>query len=276
MKKYGLIGKGISGSDSPALFKAAYGGKFAYDLLDGKSFAPLFELFKKEYAAVNVTAPFKEEALAAADEATDAALLCGAANMLVELPDGRIQADNSDFEGVTLSIMSAYAVADVDVDDEDAFADFLADKTALVIGCGGAGKAAAAAAVTLGYGRTILINRTRERALALKNHLAEYYEDLTDDELEVRDFSRLGESFAEADLVILATSEPVVPDDIAAMPVNMGKLVLEASYANSCLEQWKEKFTYISGLNWLYNQAVVAYGEFTGEEPDEEAMKKVL
>ena len=276
MKKYGLIGKGISGSDSPALFKAAYGGKFAYDLLDGKSFTPIFELFRKEYAAVNVTAPFKEEALAAADEATDAALLCGAANMLVKLPDGRIQADNSDFEGVTLSIMSAYAVADVDVDDEDAFADFLADKTALVIGCGGAGKAAAAAAVTLGYGRTILINRTRERALALKNHLAEYYEDLTDDELEVRDFSRLGESFAEADLVILATSEPVVPDDIAAMPVNMGKLVLEASYANSCLEQWKEKFTYISGLNWLYNQAVVAYEVFTGLEPDEDEMKKVL
>ena len=34
MKKFGLIGHPISHSLSPALFKAAYGGKYAYELIE--------------------------------------------------------------------------------------------------------------------------------------------------------------------------------------------------------------------------------------------------
>lgn len=278
MKKFGLIGNGISESRSPQLFKAAYNGKYAYDLLDGEDFKALFARFMAEYSCVNVTAPFKLDAIQAADQASDAAQLCGAANMLVKLPGGKVLADNSDFEGVTISLMSAYAVADVDVDDEDAFADYLAGKTALIVGCGGAGKAAAAAAVSLGYGKIILMNRTMEKAEELKEHFCEFFaDDLDPDDIELAPLSSLGSLFTSADLVIYNLPCPVDEiKDIKKEELSKEIFVLEANYKTPCLEELKDRCTYISGLNWIYNQAVVAYEVFTGAQPDEEAMKQAL
>ena len=281
MKKFGLIGTGISQSGSPALFKAAFKGKYAYDLLDGTDFDSLFHTFVRDYSAVNVTSPFKTAAFEKADEATDAAELCGAANMLIKRPDGKILADNSDFEGVTMSIMSAYAVSEEDIDilDEDAFSDFLSDKTALVAGCSGAGKAAAAAAVTMGYGRTILMNRDRSRAEATEKHIRDYFGDVGKDELTVWDMDRFEEAFMEADTVIYTIPQAldcIGKSDFAAGLKKGRKMILEANYQMPCLEFLRDRCQYVSGLNWLFNQAVVAYEAFTGEEPDEEAMKKAL
>lgn len=278
MKKFALIGTDIQQSGSPRLFKAAYHGKYPYELLDGAQFGPLYEKFLKEYTAVNVTAPFKEQALAAADSATDAAQLCGAANMLVKLPDGRVEADNSDFEGVAISLMSAYAVADVDVEDEDAFAEYLEDKSALIVGCGGAGKAAAAAAVSLGYGKVVLMNRSMEKAEALKEHFCEFFgDDLDPGDIEVAPLENLAGEFAAADLVIYNLPCPIdALEEVDASSLGKDKFILEANYKTPYLEKFKDKCTYISGLNWLYNQAVVAYEVFTGAQPDEEEMKKSL
>lgn len=278
MKKFALIGSGIQESGSPRLFKAAYNGRYQYDLLDGEEFGPLLQKFKDGYSAVNVTAPFKLDALAAADSISDAAELCGAANILVKLPGGRIEADNSDFEGVTISLMSAYAVADVDVDDEDAFADYLAEKTALIVGCGGAGKAAAAAAVSLGYGKVILMNRTMEKAEELKEHFCEFFgDDLDPEDIQAAPMTDFGKAFAKADMVVYNLPCPVEGvDSIKDSDLGKDKFVLEANYKTPCLEKYKDRCTYISGLNWLYNQAVVAYEIFTGEQVDEEAMRNAL
>lgn len=277
MKKFGLIGKDIAASQSPALFKAAFKGKYPFDLLQGDDFAPLYSKFKKEYQAVNVTAPFKRDALAAADVATEAAELCGAANMLVKLPGGRVQADNSDFEGVALSVLSAYAMNDVDVDDEDAFDAFLSRKTALVAGCGGAGRAAAAALVSLGFGRTILMDRTPEKAEELKKHLIGFFDDLGADDIVVAPIGDFAKEFEKADMVAYAI--PAKIDGISAiedLAPNKGKYVLEACYNSPALDSISSKFNYISGYNWLLNQAIVSYEEFTGEEVDEDAMKKAI
>lgn len=282
MAKFGLIGKNIAASGSPALFKAAYGGKYGYDLIDCESFKEAFDLFKKDYKAVNVTAPFKVDAFNAADQASEAAELCGSANMLIRLPGGKVLADNSDFEGVTLSLLSACAVADIDVDmdNEDELDEYFADKTALIVGCGGAGKAAAAAAVTMGYGKTILMNRTTGKAEALKEHLCGFYDDLSDDEIEVRDIADFTECLASAHTVVYTLPESILPEGFempAPAAQNGGvRFVLEANYKTPCLEKFSGACTYISGLNWLFNQAVIAYEAFTGNQPDEEQMKKVL
>ena len=66
MKKFGLIGHPIAHSLSPALFKAAYDGKYAYDLIEGEDFETSYRRFIEEYDAINVTAPFKEAAFAKA------------------------------------------------------------------------------------------------------------------------------------------------------------------------------------------------------------------
>ncbi|HEY0649414.1 shikimate dehydrogenase family protein, partial [Phenylobacterium sp.] len=49
---------------------------------------------------INVTLPFKEEALRLADEASDAARRAGAANVLLFPPTGRVIADNTDGLGL--------------------------------------------------------------------------------------------------------------------------------------------------------------------------------
>lgn len=276
MKKFGLIGSGISASLSPALFKAAYAGAFPYELLEGDDWNALLEKARNSYDAVNVTAPFKENALKSAGSASEEALLCGAANMLIKADDGSFYADNSDFEGVTLSIMSAYAVAGIDVDDEEALDEYISGKRALIVGCGGAGKAAAAAVLALGYGTTVLMNRTKSKASALKKHLCDFFGDIADDELSVADISEFAEQFRKADLVVYtvpcAVWEGPEPDLGKA---DKNKFILEANYVSPCLESLAGKFTYLSGLNWLMNQAIVSYEAFTGKEPDQEQMRKM-
>src|SRR5206468_5100149 len=53
---------------------------------------------------LNVTIPFKEQALAVADEAGALARAAGAANLLLFQEDGRIEARNTDGEGLLQAI----------------------------------------------------------------------------------------------------------------------------------------------------------------------------
>ena len=75
---------------------------------------------------LNVTVPFKEEALALADRASRQAQDAGAANLLLFHPDGTMSADNTDGVG----LLAAFA--------EQAPNLVLRDRTAVVLGAGGA------------------------------------------------------------------------------------------------------------------------------------------
>jgi shikimate dehydrogenase len=59
---------------------------------------------------LNVTIPFKERALAAADRASSRARLAGAANVLLFQDDGVIFADNTDGEGLMAAFRQAPAL----------------------------------------------------------------------------------------------------------------------------------------------------------------------
>ena len=121
--KFGLIGDPIAHSLSPALFKAGYNGRWAYDLIEGSDFENSFQRFMKEYQGINVTAPFKEMAFARADILSEECRLIGAANILVKTSDG-VLACNSDFMGVRRWLQ------EVGAGDGSAV---------LIAGCGGAG-----------------------------------------------------------------------------------------------------------------------------------------
>ena len=62
--KYGLIGYPIAHSLSPALFRAAYPDRpeMTYDLIEESDFERAYARFLKDYEAVNVTTPYKDEA----------------------------------------------------------------------------------------------------------------------------------------------------------------------------------------------------------------------
>ena len=100
------------------------------------------------FRGVNVTIPHKEAALALADHASEAARAIGAANTLT-FEDGAIHADNTDAPGLLAAL------------GEDP-----AGRTALVLGAGGAGRAAAWALREAGADVAVW-NRTPERARAL-------------------------------------------------------------------------------------------------------------
>ena len=146
--RFGLIGHPINHSQSPALFAAAYpGGEHSYELIEEPDFDKAYARFLEGYDAVNVTTPFKEKAAAAADVANDVVKACGASNLLKK-EGGEVHAYNTDYLGVRRVLEERQVAGDV-----------------LVVGCGGAAKAAALAAVDAGH-NVIVANRDEVRAVS--------------------------------------------------------------------------------------------------------------
>ena len=239
MKRFGLIGHPVVGSFSPKLFEAAYGGRYTYDLIEGAEFGASWQRFVDEYDGINITAPFKEFAFRAVDAPSDDARLCGAVNLAVKTPAGLV-GYNTDVAGVVLAVREAG----------------LPVSEALVVGCGGAGRAAAVAALRLGC-RVTLANRTPSRAAALAEELGCGW-------IPAENLAALS-----PDLVIYT-----VPGPMDGFPEFPEAIILEANYRTPCLEGRGK--AYISGLRWLLYQAVAGYEIFTGETPDADAMFRIF
>ena len=248
MKKFGLIGHPIAHSLSPALFKAAYDGKYAYDLIEGEDFETSYRRFIEEYDAINVTAPFKEAAFAKADILSEECASTGATNLLVKTPEG-IKAYNSDFLGVRMWLSEV---------TED-----LKGVKILIVGLGGAGKAAAAAAESLGMD-VIRMNRTVRDSRTLT-------------------LDKFRECLREADIMIY-NIPAAIPElkELTDSDFNEDKpkLILEANYKDPALRETMESFgskaVYTGGETWLLYQAMTGYKILTGEKPDLTKMSDVL
>ncbi|MBD3836855.1 MAG: NAD(P)-binding domain-containing protein [Brevundimonas sp.] len=104
-------------------------------------------------AGLNVTAPFKEQAFALADQATAAARLTRSANIL-RFVEGRVLADSSDGIGLMRGLA------------EQAPGLNLAGRAVVLLGAGGAARAGAGALVEAGA-EVRIVNRSRDRAEAL-------------------------------------------------------------------------------------------------------------
>lgn len=248
MKKFGLIGHPIAHSLSPALFKAAYDGKYAYDLIEGEDFETSYRRFIEEYDAINVTAPFKEAAFAKADILSEECASTGATNLLVKTPEG-IKAYNSDFLGVRMWLSEV---------TED-----LKGVKILIVGLGGAGKAAAAAAESLGMD-VIRMNRTVR-------------------DCQTHPLDDFRKCFRKANIIIY-NIPAAIPElkELTDSDFNEDKpkLILEANYKDPALRETMESFgskaVYTGGETWLLYQAMTGYKILTGEKPDLTKMSDVL
>jgi shikimate dehydrogenase len=158
--RLGVLGWPVLHSRSPVMHEAA----FAALGLRGWSYQHLPvppELFVETVRALgaagfvgaNVTVPHKHVALALADSATAAAREIGAANTLSFLPDGTIDAENTDGPGLIAALGTE-----------------LAGRSAVVLGAGGTARAAAWS--LRAAGATVAVwNRSPERAQALARDL---------------------------------------------------------------------------------------------------------
>lgn len=303
MPKFGIIGDPVRGSLSPRMFPVAFGGRYGYDLIEGSDFERSWERFLAEYRAVNVTAPFKEAAfrrvrelaVAGKGEISGPAFRIGATNLLLKRDDGIVEAHNSDFTGVVLSLAEHYFPGVIAACLKEFGARFHVKvhqyarlhlrqlyperPQALVIGCGGAGRAAAVAAAELGF-ETALMNRTPERAQRIADELPEYG-------FLCVPMSDLPGAVRECDLVIYTVPEPVpalaaLSADVFAGEGSVPKVILEANYktpsfsGDIAARMAYGGAEYVSGRDWWFYQAVTGYGIMAGEPCDIAAMAEFL
>lgn len=159
-RRYAVIGQPVSHSLSPhihAMFAAELGLPVEYGLLEPgtKGFsATVRDFFAAGASGLNVTLPFKEEAMAFADFASNGAKLAGAANTLKPNPDGTVSACNTDGAGLLVDIKRRHGQE-------------LLGKKILVIGAGGATAGIINPFVQERPAKLCIANRTLARAQRL-------------------------------------------------------------------------------------------------------------
>jgi shikimate dehydrogenase len=258
----GVVGAPISHSLSPVLHNAwiAEAGLDAAYV----PFAPHPEAFESFVAGLrggsirglNVTIPFKERALAAADRASSRARLAGAANVLLFQDDGVIFADNTDGEGM----MAAFKVAGFDPTPKPEGGG----GPVVIFGAGGAAHGAASCLVSLGVSQVRIVNRTLERAQHLADQLGP----------TVVAMSRADEAFAGAAAIVNATSlglgggpGPEAPFELAPPEAVVMDMVYKPLRTEFLREAAARGHRTVDGLAMLIGQAVPSFEAFYGRPP---------
>ncbi|MBR5035437.1 MAG: hypothetical protein IKX71_09035 [Bacteroidales bacterium] len=228
--KLGIIGNPVSHSQSPRLFAELCPGKGTYDLIEEPDFEKAYERFLRDYDAVNVTMPFKELAYYKCRPGSDAVRTIKAVNILKKEGD-RVVGYNSDYLGVK-NILDDAGTAGCRL---------------LVVGCGGAAKAAAVAAVDAGC-KVAMTNRSFEKCYSFVRHSS-----LDIDVIELKDVD-----VDKFNFVIYAIPAPIAELEDWNFA---GKTVLEANYASPCLRERvaSDGGKYIEGIVWLKAQAVTGF-----------------
>jgi shikimate dehydrogenase len=215
---------------------------------------------------LNVTIPFKEQALAVADRASALAKAAGAANLLLFHEDGQIEARNTDGEGMLQAIAIQAPGFDV-----------LGGPVA-VLGAGGAARGAVAALLEAGVTDVRLFNRTLDRA----EKLAEDLTGLTGGAL-VRAFGDAGRAVEDCACVINATSlglgggaGPETPwRRIRADAVAMD-MVYKPLDTPWLQEARAHGLVTVDGLEMLIRQAIPSYRAFFGADPPKLDVRSLL
>jgi len=162
--RLGVLGWPVAHSRSPAIHNAALqelglAPPWSYQLLPVPAEPPgLFEETTRALGAAgfhgaNVTIPYKQRALALADDASPAARAIGAANTLTFVPGGTIAAANTDAPGLIAAMERA--------------GHSPRGLTATVLGAGGTARAAVWALCEAGAREVSVWNRTPARARSL-------------------------------------------------------------------------------------------------------------
>ncbi|HRN75521.1 shikimate dehydrogenase [Ottowia sp.] len=263
--RYAVIGHPIAHSKSPlihGLFAEATGQDMTYETIDGGAedggFARALAAFRAAGGkGLNVTLPFKLQALAAADDASEDARLAGAANAL-RFDRGRIEAQN--FDGIGL-------VRDIEVN----LGVPLQGRRVLLLGAGGATRGALLPIARAGAARIVIANRTPSKAAELARELAPH---LSGCAVEGGGYDALA-SGAAFDVVINATSAslsgaaPAVPVSAFATCA----LAYDMVYGKGLtpflkLAQTAGAARVADGVGMLVEQAAEAFAWWRGVRPD--------
>jgi shikimate dehydrogenase len=258
LTRLGVAGWPVAHSLSPAIQNAALRAAGLYDWHYQRLPLPpeLFEetvraLPQRGFRGINVTIPHKEAALALADEPDEIAKAVGAANTLA-FEDGRIRAYNTDVTGLQ-SLLGA-----------------VENRRALVLGAGGAGRAAVYALTRMGA-EVQVWNRTPERARQVASELA----------------AEAVETPGEAEIVVNCTSVGLDGEHgaLKKLPLevdtwNAGYLVVDMVYRVGGTELTNAARSrgakVIDGLEILISQGAASFERWTGRAAPTQAMREAV
>lgn len=255
-KLLGVIGDPIAHSLSPLIHNGwlrdnGIGATYeAFQVLEGEFSTALKSLKKRDLIGLNVTLPHKHAALAAADEASEAATRIGAANTLRVLEGGDLRADNTDAPGFMRALGAIDAAQDHPV----------------VLGAGGSARAIVFALTNAGIPVTIL-NRTEARAAALSEELG----------IESTQSGPLTSytDYLDSATIVINTTSMGHAGDVLTLPEGGGRTFFDISYGKVSRRQlahaegqgWVVK----DGLEMLVAQAAYSFEIWFGMLPDLDA-----
>ena len=247
MKKYGCIGKKLTHSFSKEIH-----GKLAdynYELIEltEEEITPFFE--KKEFAAINVTIPYKQTVIPFLDSISEIASRIGAVNTIVN-KDGKLYGYNTDYYGMK-ALIEKIGVS-------------LSGKKVLILGTGGTSKTARVVATDLGASEILNVSRK-------KSDESVTYEEVL-------------EAHLDANVIINTTPSGMYPEcqskpiDIEAFNELEG--VVDAVYNPLCtnlvLDARNKNIKAEGGLYMLVMQAVVAVEKFLDTSIDKTVADEVF
>ena len=249
----GLLGFPVGHSRSPAMMNAAFrelGLDWRYlklPLPPERFGQAVRALPASGYRGANVTLPHKVAAHDSSDELSDAARAIGAVNTLTFTDDGRILGDNTDAVGLLDSLGEPVP------------------GTALVLGAGGAARAAVWALAHAGA-RVTVWNRTAEKATALAAGLAGV---------------EAAERPAGAELLVNATTVGMRADDsLDGLPLTDAATVVDLVYGDgpTPIARWgaERGARVVDGLEILVRQGARSLALWTGREPPVDAMRRAV
>ncbi len=214
------------------------------------------------FVGMNVTLPHKEAAKKIADCIDDTVKQAGAANLLTR-KNGQLYARNTDIEGFSAPLLKARTV------------QHWKNTNIVILGAGGAARAALIGALSLKPGRIQIINRTQARAQVLAEGFG--------DKVEALDWSKREEALADASLLVNASSAGMTgkpPLDLSLQHISGDALVYDLIYTpqmTPLLCDAKAKgCAILGGLDMLIAQAKPSFEAFFGVPPPQHTDVKGL
>jgi len=253
----GVVGAPVTHSLSPVIHNAWLAAAGIHGVY--VPFAPSrdgFTAFVKGLAGgairgLNVTVPFKEEALDLATHVSLRARRAGAANLLIFGSDGSVAADNTDGEGLLGALAAQAPGFDVE------------SGPVVLLGAGGAARGAASALADAGAPEIRIVNRTARRAVELADLVGGPVRAVGDDEA----------AFAGARLIVNATTLGLGGGEGPDAPFGKtrGAVVLDMVYRplrTAFLQRAADAgLVTVDGLEMLIRQAAPSFEAFYGAPP---------
>jgi len=260
----GVVGFPIAHSLSPRLHRfwleaLGIGGAYVPLAVTREDFSRVIQgLRHAGFVGVNVTVPHKQAAHALAHAVDDSAQKTGAANLLIFEPDGTIHARNTDVDGLCAGLR------------EEIGLDRLRGQVAVLLGAGGAARAAVLVLDRLGAREIRILNRDAARATTL----AAEFGAQVGAKLIPLSWEEWNTAASGAALLVNATNGGMAgsrPLDVSVDPLPPEAAVFDLVYNPLETELVKDArrrgLLAANGLGMLMHQAIPAFEAFFGMTP---------